>query len=178
METEEYAEEFEGAVSYCATHPKVETGLACSRCGKYICPRCMIQTPVGARCNDCARVRRAPVFDVKPQQLFLAIGASILMAVGLGVAWGILFIEIRKIPFLPWLIALGAGYIIGEGISMASNRQRSTTLAWLAGIATFATFGIAGFVFAEWAGVRFLLGGIFGLLNLGFAIYIAVTRVR
>ena len=32
----------------CSYHPEVETGLACGKCGTYICPRCMVQTPVGA----------------------------------------------------------------------------------------------------------------------------------
>ena len=33
----------------CATHPEVETGLSCGRCETLICPRCLVQTPVGTR---------------------------------------------------------------------------------------------------------------------------------
>jgi len=48
----------------CATHPNVETELACSRCGKAICARCLVHTPVGARCRECANVRRIPTYNV------------------------------------------------------------------------------------------------------------------
>ncbi|MBL8128361.1 MAG: hypothetical protein JNM64_12030 [Chloroflexia bacterium] len=37
-----------GAVP-CAEHQEVETRLRCSRCGKPICPRCAVRTPVGMR---------------------------------------------------------------------------------------------------------------------------------
>src|SRR5262245_41825997 len=52
------------AVVQCARHPEVETALRCSRCDTPICPRCLIQTPVGARCRDCARLARSPVYTM------------------------------------------------------------------------------------------------------------------
>ncbi len=33
----------------CATHPEVDTNLRCGKCGKPICLRCLVQTPVGDR---------------------------------------------------------------------------------------------------------------------------------
>lgn len=48
----------------CYRHPKVETGVSCSSCGRPICPDCMTPTPVGMRCPECAsektRVRSGP----------------------------------------------------------------------------------------------------------------------
>ncbi len=48
----------------CYRHPGRETNVACSSCGRAICPDCMTSTPVGMRCPDCARqrtrVHRAP----------------------------------------------------------------------------------------------------------------------
>ena len=48
----------------CYRHPGRETNVACSNCGRPICPDCMTTTPVGMRCPDCARqrtrVHRAP----------------------------------------------------------------------------------------------------------------------
>ncbi|WJW66975.1 hypothetical protein OZ401_000221 [Candidatus Chlorohelix allophototropha] len=41
--------------TFCKRHPTIETGLKCGRCGTPICPRCMVYTPVGVRCPDCAR---------------------------------------------------------------------------------------------------------------------------
>src|SRR5947209_5052500 len=44
----------------CYRHPNRETGVACSSCGRPICPDCMTPTPVGMRCPECAR-ERTPV---------------------------------------------------------------------------------------------------------------------
>src|SRR5437868_2655694 len=41
----------------CYRHPSRETGVACSNCGRPICPDCMTTTPVGMRCPECARER-------------------------------------------------------------------------------------------------------------------------
>lgn len=41
----------------CYRHPTRETGVACSNCGRPICPDCMTSTTVGMRCPECARQR-------------------------------------------------------------------------------------------------------------------------
>ena len=43
----------------CYRHPDVETGVHCTRCGRPICPECMIPAPVGHQCPECvAEARR------------------------------------------------------------------------------------------------------------------------
>jgi len=42
---------------YCYRHPDRETGLACSECGRPICPDCATFAPVGIRCPDHAGAR-------------------------------------------------------------------------------------------------------------------------
>ena len=49
----------EGAF-YCARHKKTSTRLHCGRCETPVCPRCVVQSPAGIRCRDCAR-NRLPV---------------------------------------------------------------------------------------------------------------------
>jgi membrane associated rhomboid family serine protease len=39
----------------CYRHKGRETGVACSSCGRPICPDCMTPTPVGMRCPECSR---------------------------------------------------------------------------------------------------------------------------
>lgn len=39
----------------CYRHPNRETAVACSNCGRPICPDCMTTSPVGMRCPECAR---------------------------------------------------------------------------------------------------------------------------
>ena len=71
----------------CAEHPDVETRLRCSRCGKPICPRCAVRTPVGMRCPDCAGTRAAS--KAAPQAVLTAAGAGLLVSVLAGIGWGL-----------------------------------------------------------------------------------------
>src|SRR5690349_7239594 len=67
-------------VMYCATHPKVETTLRCGKCGTPICPKCMVMTPVGARCRTCANVRPMAMYEVKPELLLRGLLAGVVSA--------------------------------------------------------------------------------------------------
>ena len=44
----------------CYRHPDEETRVQCSSCGRPICTRCMITSPVGMRCPECAGRKRGP----------------------------------------------------------------------------------------------------------------------
>jgi len=37
----------------CYRHPDQETRIRCARCGRPICPNCMIPAPVGHQCPEC-----------------------------------------------------------------------------------------------------------------------------
>jgi hypothetical protein len=117
-------------VTHCARHPNVETSLLCGRCSTPICPRCLVQTPVGARCPTCANVRRLPTVDVKP--IFLARGLAAAVATGLAVGafWG--FATSGRgggfVGFFIIFVALGIGWALGEAVSVATNRKRSVAL--------------------------------------------------
>lgn len=40
---------------FCTTHKNVETLRICGRCERPFCPDCLVVTPVGGRCRECAR---------------------------------------------------------------------------------------------------------------------------
>jgi hypothetical protein len=114
-------------VVFCARHPRVETVLRCGRCDTPICPRCLVQTPVGARCRDCANVRTLPTFNVTP--IFFARAQAAALASGLvvGAIWGFAipaFFGFYAIIF----IGLGIGWAVSESISLATNRKRGLGL--------------------------------------------------
>src|SRR5438105_12116167 len=105
----------------CARHPNVSTVLRCGRCETPICPRCLVQTPVGARCPNCANVRRLPTVDVAPVFLARGLGAAMLSGLVVGAIWGYLIGATTGFAgFFMIFIAMGIGWAIGESISVAT----------------------------------------------------------
>jgi membrane associated rhomboid family serine protease len=45
-------------IERCYRHPDVVTGVHCTRCGRPICPDCMIEAPVGYQCPECVKEAR------------------------------------------------------------------------------------------------------------------------
>ena len=70
----------------CYRHPGRETGVACSNCGRPICPDCMTPTSVGMRCPECAgdrtKVRTAATMTDDPVATYVLIGISVALALG------------------------------------------------------------------------------------------------
>jgi len=160
----------------CATHPGVETELACSRCGKAICPRCLVYTPVGARCRECAHLRRIPTYDVKAQYLVRGAGAAAVGGVLGGILWWLLLPRRGSIvSYFVLFFAIGLGYAVGEAVSWASNWKRGPVLQGTAA---------CGIVIAYL--LRNLLSGsgllaandLFGYVTVGLAIVVAIGRLR
>ena len=162
----------------CATHTEVETSLRCAKCSKPICPKCMVQTPVGARCPDCARVYKLPTYSVSTQHYLKAAGTGLGMAVACGIVWGLVM---GLVPFyyLNLLLAAGVGYAIGEVVSLSVNRKRGKGLAAIAGIAVVMGYLVS--ILFPW-GRSFplfnMLYLVLDLLALALGIFVAVTRLR
>ncbi len=156
----------------CARHPEVETSLRCNQCDTPICPRCLVHTPVGAKCPTCARVRRLPTYSITPLHYVRAVGAGLVVASVGGVAWALLLSQVR-FPYLNFIIALGLGYLAGEAVSLATNRKRGLPLQVIAGVA----LGLAYLVSSLLLDTRLFLD-LFGLIALGLGIMLAVGRLR
>jgi membrane associated rhomboid family serine protease len=77
----------------CYRHPDVETGVHCTRCGRPICPECMIPAPVGHQCPECVadarrEYRRGPGRQVAAANLrSTPITKVLLIAIGIGYVW-------------------------------------------------------------------------------------------
>ncbi|MFH1485359.1 MAG: B-box zinc finger protein [Chloroflexota bacterium] len=177
----------------CARHPNIETNLTCGKCGTPICPKCLVQTPVGARCPDCAGLRRLPTFAVQPSHLIKAVGVGLGLAVITGVVW---YAIGSAVPFLSLLMALPAAYVIGELVSLSVNRKRGRPLQVIAAcsfvlsylvagalpqVLTLAAVGapLGGDVLLQIAG-RTILGNLlnlYGLIFMAIGVIIAASRL-
>jgi hypothetical protein len=163
----------------CATHPNTETELRCGKCGKPICPKCMVQTPVGARCRECAGQYKLPTYRVSAGYYLRAAVVALVAAVIIGTVWG--FIEsLLPFRFFTLLAGWGIGYLIGEAISRAANRKRGPALAVIGGVAvvisyimTFAVY-LVRFGFIPFGGLSYL----FTLGAIAIGIYFAVNKLR
>lgn len=107
----------------CAWHPGTETGVSCPDCGRYMCPKDMVPTPVGYKCKECGRARITRG-GVKPRQLLLA------TAYGLGAAI-VLAPVARFVPFF-FLGVLGFGGLVGEAVRRGAGGHRSWEFAAIA----------------------------------------------
>ena len=128
-----------------------------------------MQTPVGARCSDCARVRRLPTFEVSVQQYVIASVVGLGVGAAAGIAWALIY-NLFSYLLLYLLLAAGAGYAIGELISLSVNRKRGPILQAIAGSSMILSFAI-GYPFFDSFNLYFLFG-----LALGLAI--AIVRLR
>jgi tetratricopeptide (TPR) repeat protein len=113
-------------VLYCYIHPNAETVLRCNRCGKPICTRCAIQTPVGYRCRQCVGQQQAAFYSGGAADY--VIGGGIAVVLG-GIA------SFLMSMLVGWFFALILGPALGIGISEAVRfavRRRRSRYLWLA----------------------------------------------
>ncbi len=159
----------------CAAHPDVETALRCGKCGKPICPKCMVQTPVGARCRECAKLYKLPTYRVSGIFYLRAAGTALGVAIVIGVVWGIIN-NFLSFFLLNLILAAGVGYGIGELVGLSVNRKRSPWLAVTGSLAVVIAYLVNIFTFGSFPWSPFRI--IFDLLGIGVGIYMAVNRLR
>ncbi len=162
----------------CATHPAVETELKCSRCEKAICPRCMIQTPVGGRCRECANARKIPTYNMGTDTLLRAAGGAIGAGAVLGTAWW-LFIPLQGF-FFGAIMGLAVGYGVGELVSLATNRRAGPPLQVIAVAGVVVAFVVrTGLLLSagDWV-LESLRSDLTGIVALGVAAFVAAGRLR
>ena len=115
-------------VLYCANHPNTETLLRCNRCGKPICTKCAVRTPVGFRCRECVAGVQANYFTARGYDYPIAGVITFLLSVVAGAFAPFL---VGLIPFYGWIlmvfvapaIAGGVAEIIRKGVGRRRGRR-------------------------------------------------------
>lgn len=109
---------------YCANHPTVETRLRCSKCGKPICTKCALATPVGYRCRACVNAQQRAFYSGFKSSYYLV---AALVALPLSLVAG------SVVPRLGWYAIL-LGPVVGGGIAEAARwavRRKRGEYTWL-----------------------------------------------
>jgi hypothetical protein len=65
----------------CKNHPNRETKVSCSSCDEGLCPDCMVYTPVGIKCKECASPSKGMLRQGKPSQYVGALVAGLLSSI-------------------------------------------------------------------------------------------------
>ncbi len=135
---------------FCVNHPKTETLLRCNKCGKPVCIKCVVRTPVGYRCKECLNIQHAGYYTATSLDyaIVAAVGtlASIIaggIAAALGGFW-----------FFAIFYAPAAGGIIAELIRWAIQKRRGKYTSLVA----CATLVVGGFIGASAFPILFALG--------------------
>jgi membrane associated rhomboid family serine protease len=146
----------------CYRHPEVATGVHCTRCGRPICPECMIAAPVGHQCPTCVAEAKREYRQGPGRRVAIANAKAISVTTVL--------LALMGVGYVLEVVAGGAGSLVGgPGTVHLVRLGASVGLAQvpggeLVGIATG----------QEWRMVTaiFLHGGILHLLMNAYALWI------
>lgn len=146
----------------CPRDPGVETALRCQQCDTPICPRCLVQSPVGAKCKDCARVVKSPIYTLSGIYIVRAAIAAIVGGVAMGIVWGLVSSQLAGgLGFVSFFAGAGLGYAFTRLLEFATNRKRGPAVI---------AFAMGGIAIAF--GIQFVMAG--QLLTLGSLIAVGV----
>jgi hypothetical protein len=159
-------------VLYCTVHPTVETTLRCNKCGRPMCAKCAVRTPVGYRCRECVKGQQALFYNAQTLDpviqgvISLVAGAIVTPLTGL-LDFGL--------GFISWLIAFWIGSVVGAFIADIAHRaagKRRSRYGWLvvAGAIVLGGLGSALFFGLSLTKIIFLVmavSGAVGRLKLG-----------
>jgi hypothetical protein len=141
--------------TYCANHPQTPTSLRCNKCGKPVCLKCIVRTPVGYRCKDCVRGQQQ-IFETAEWYDYVV--AGIIAAPLAGVA-GFL---VTALSYFAIILAPVVGGAVAEIIRWAVRRRRGRYLPHLAA-AAFAV-GALALVLIQVGLALFSMGNLFSVL--------------
>jgi hypothetical protein len=113
---------------YCTVHPTVATHLRCNRCGRPMCTRCAVKTPVGYRCRECVRSQQDKFFDARALDYLIAGAVSLVLS----------FFAALVVARLGWFLfafflSPAAGGLIGRAVWWLTGKRRGRYMAMVVG---------------------------------------------
>ena len=102
-------------------HLDTGTELGCQRCGIRICPRCMVGTPVGFRCAECAAVRRLPMYELALGHYARALAVAAPLGALAGAGGALLLGPPPRAGLVLLVLAFLGGAAVGRAVAYAMD---------------------------------------------------------
>jgi hypothetical protein len=115
----------------CVNHPSAETYLRCSNCDVPICTDCMVQTAVGIKCRQCAKLPKSARVRLQPDRAVRAVGAAIVGGGLIGTLLAYLGTT-SGLGFFTFVVGYVVGLGMGRLVLRASGYYRAEATAWIA----------------------------------------------
>lgn len=161
-------------VLHCVRHSRRETVLRCGKCNSPICTRCVVLTPVGARCATCAQLRRLPQLQIGWWLFGRSTAGGIVTS---AVSWYL----VSYVRVFGLFLGILVGLAVGEAMSRLARRRSGLLLE--AGAVMAVVVGLAAVVWGEYvangfAGLSAQSAGLLFVLPTIIASVVAVVKLR
>jgi membrane associated rhomboid family serine protease len=147
---------------HCYRHPEVATGVHCTRCGRPICPECMVAAPVGHQCPTCVAEARREYRQGPGRRVAVANAKAISVTTVL--------LALMGVGYVLEIVSGGAGSLVTGPSTLHLVRLGASV-----GLAQLPSGDVVGIATGqEWRMVTaiFLHGGILHLLMNAYALWI------
>ena len=152
----------------CYRHPNRETRVSCATCGRPICTECMVQTDVGIKCPDDARLPRgARAGAMKTPQILRSLLAGVAVAL---VGALVVYFVLPQIGFGRFILSAAAGWGAGIFVHRAGGRNGGPIAMAISGVSVAMAF-VPSLVLAVMNGNFPILLVLPALVAVGFAVY-------
>ena len=145
----------------------------------------MIQSPVGARCPECAIIGQAPIFRANSRELTTTIILSAVSALVFGIVYALIVWLLWNLPInfqignvVASLIVGLAGAPVGEFVRRAGKYKLDHRLRYIAAFTMFLSWLIGTTIAVKLGVSPDLFLNIIGYIGFAIGVYIAMNRVR
>lgn len=135
----------------------------------------MVQTPVGARCRECAQLRRPPMYTLGPAHTARVLGAALGLGTAFGLAWALVAPGLGLFGFFLIFIGMFAGYGMANALNWAGRGKRGPIVQWSAVAGVVAAYLVRNLVLV---GSPLVVNDIWGLIFVAIAAVTAWNRLR
>ncbi len=157
--------------SKCDSKSHLDSNISCVRCGKSICPKCIVHSPVGVRCGSCGESSLAALNQISTLLFFKTLFISSFTAGTIGLVSVVFSSVYFYLYWINWLWILIAAYLIYEIIDKISGYKRGFKIQLIG------MFGLSLFIVTQLLLTNYYLN-IFTLLVVIVSFYFVFLKLK